>query len=47
MTRTLQQHLDPSTGPKRILALDGGGVKGLLSLGMAKAVETDLASSSP
>lgn len=42
MTRTLQQHLDPSTGPKRILALDGGGVKGLLSLGMAKAVETEL-----
>lgn len=42
MARQLSDHFDPSTGPKRVLALDGGGVKGVLSLGMAKAVETEL-----
>ena len=41
MARSLKEHLDPG-GPKRILALDGGGVKGVLSLGMAKAIETEL-----
>ena len=42
MVRKLSEHLDPESGPKRILGLDGGGVKGVLSLGMAKAIETEL-----
>ncbi|MGE0597018.1 MAG: patatin-like phospholipase family protein [Hyphomonadaceae bacterium] len=42
MPRTLFEHLSPDTGPKRVLALDGGGVKGVLTLGMLKAVETEL-----
>ena len=38
MRRTLKQHLfDP--GPKRILSLDGGGVRGLITLGMLQQVE--------
>ena len=42
MPRTLFEHLSPDTGPKRILALDGGGVKGILTLGLLKAVEDEL-----
>lgn len=42
MPRTLFEHLSPDTGPKRILALDGGGVKGLLTLGMLKPLEDEL-----
>jgi predicted patatin/cPLA2 family phospholipase len=33
------QHLDPSTGPKRILALDGGGVRGILTLEYLEVIE--------
>ncbi len=42
MPRTLFDHLSPDTGAKRILALDGGGVKGLLTLGMLKVMEDEL-----
>ncbi|WP_395648037.1 patatin-like phospholipase family protein [Terricaulis sp.] len=42
MARTLFEHLSPDTGPKRILALDGGGVKGILTLGMLKVLEDEL-----
>jgi len=32
MPKTKQQHLDRDAGPKRILALDGGGIRGILTL---------------
>src|SRR6516165_3850977 len=32
MPKTKQQHLDRTSGPKRILALDGGGIRGILTL---------------
>ncbi len=35
---SLAQHLDPAT-PKRILALDGGGIRGALTLGYLQAIE--------
>ena len=37
--RTFQQHLDPSYKPKRILALDGGGIRGLLTAGLLQRIE--------
>src|SRR5262245_54738182 len=42
MPRTLFEHLSPDTGAKRILALDGGGVKGILTLGLLEALENEL-----
>ncbi|UPT61242.1 MAG: patatin-like phospholipase family protein [Hyphomonadaceae bacterium JAD_PAG50586_4] len=42
MAKTLFEHLSPDTGAKRILSLDGGGVKGVLSLGMLKPLEDEL-----
>ena len=42
MARSLSSRFDANTGPKRILALDGGGVKGILTLGMMKALEREL-----
>ena len=41
-TRTRDQHLANDGGPKRILALDGGGLRGILSLGLLQKVENVL-----
>lgn len=40
MRRTFEQHLDPEAGPKRILSLSGGGVRGLVTLGALAQLET-------
>lgn len=40
--KTLQQHLEPTTGSKNILSLDGGGIRGALTLGYLKKIETIL-----
>jgi uncharacterized protein len=42
MPLTKQQHLDPSHGPKRILSLDGGGIRGILTLQYLAAIEATL-----
>ncbi len=42
MALTRQQHLDPATGPKRILSLDGGGIRGILTLQFLDAIEAML-----
>ena len=39
MRRTFEQHLDPDIGPKRILSLSGGGVRGLVTLGALAHLE--------
>jgi uncharacterized protein len=38
-TRTRDQHLANDGTPKRILALDGGGLRGILSLGLLQRIE--------
>ncbi len=40
--RSFAEHLDPTVGPKRILSLDGGGLRGVLTLGMLREVEAQL-----
>ena len=47
MSEELRWHLDPSSGPKRILALDGGGVRGLVTLGILECIESTLARRCP
>ncbi|MFZ1257585.1 MAG: patatin-like phospholipase family protein [Saprospiraceae bacterium] len=37
--RSLQEKLDATTGTKRILSLDGGGVRGILTLGFLEKIE--------
>src|SRR3974390_264002 len=37
-----QQHLDRATAPKRILSLDGGGIRGVLTLEYLGAIESML-----
>ncbi|MEO0466089.1 MAG: patatin-like phospholipase family protein [Pseudomonadota bacterium] len=39
MARTFDVHMDPVRGPKRILSLAGGGVRGLLTLGILARLE--------
>ena len=38
--RTFQQHLDAAVTPKRILAVDGGGIRGMLAVGILREIET-------
>jgi predicted acylesterase/phospholipase RssA len=40
--RSFAEHLDPAIGPKRILSLDGGGLRGVLTLGFLRRIETIL-----
>ncbi len=40
--RTFAEHLDPAVGPKRILSLDGGGIRGAFTLGYLKKIESIL-----
>jgi patatin-like phospholipase/acyl hydrolase len=40
--RSFIEHLDPSKAPKRILALDGGGLRGVLTLGILREIESHL-----
>lgn len=40
--KTLQQHLDPDNGKKRILSLDGGGIKGAFTCGILEEIEKQI-----
>lgn len=41
MPKTKQQHLDATNGSKRILALDGGGIRGILTLEYLEVMESE------
>jgi uncharacterized protein len=42
MPLTREQHFDPAHGPKRILSLDGGGIRGVLTLEFLEVIEAKL-----
>jgi uncharacterized protein len=42
MAKSLPEHLGKSNPPKRMLSLDGGGIRGALTLGFLKKLETIL-----
>ena len=42
MPLSKQQHLDPNIPPKRILSLDGGGIRGILTLEYLGVIESML-----
>lgn len=42
MKMTKEQHLDPNYGQKRILSLDGGGIRGVLTLEFLEVIESKL-----
>lgn len=42
MIKSLEEHLSPNNGTKRILSLDGGGIRGALTLGYLKKIESIL-----
>jgi hypothetical protein len=46
MKRTKTEHLDPTVTPKRILSLDGGGLRGRLTLEFLGVIESQLAAKS-
>jgi hypothetical protein len=38
--RSFEEHLDASVGPKRILSLDGGGLRGMMTVQVLRKIET-------